>query len=97
MRLQRRCIDVYVSYRKAEAAGQYKHVDTTDAPVRLDAAHYAHWAAQARAWYAGVTQALDRCNGVVAHAARLLNLRRTTLVEKLRKLGIETGEVATED
>jgi len=44
-----------------------------------------------------VTQALDRSNGVVAHAARLLNLRRTTLVEKLRKLGIESGEVATED
>jgi hypothetical protein len=58
--LQRRCIDVYVSYRKAEAAGQYKHVDTTDAPVRLDAAAYAHWAAQARAWYAGVVQALAR-------------------------------------
>jgi len=44
-----------------------------------------------------VTQALDRCNGVVAHAARLLNLRRTTLVEKLRKLGLEGGELATED
>jgi sigma-54 specific flagellar transcriptional regulator A len=36
-----------------------------------------------------VQQALDRANGTVAHAARLLNLRRTTLVEKLRKLGIE--------
>jgi len=41
-----------------------------------------------------VQQALERANGTVAHAARLLNLRRTTLVEKLRKLGIET---ATED
>ncbi len=41
-----------------------------------------------------VQQALDRANGTVAHAARLLNLRRTTLVEKLRKLGIEaTTEV----
>ena len=38
-----------------------------------------------------VQQALDRANGTVAHAARLLNLRRTTLVEKLRKLGIETA------
>jgi sigma-54 dependent transcriptional regulator, flagellar regulatory protein len=37
-----------------------------------------------------VQQALERANGTVAHAARLLNLRRTTLVEKLRKLGIET-------
>jgi sigma-54 specific flagellar transcriptional regulator A len=41
-----------------------------------------------------VQQALERAHGTVAHAARLLNLRRTTLVEKLRKLGIEA---ATED
>ena len=34
-------------------------------------------------------QALERADGVVAHAATLLNLRRTTLVEKLRKYGIE--------
>ena len=38
-----------------------------------------------------VQQALERTNGTVAHAARLLNLRRTTLVEKLRKLGIEAA------
>ncbi len=35
-----------------------------------------------------VQQALTRANGVVAQAARLLNLRRTTLVERLRKLGL---------
>jgi sigma-54 dependent transcriptional regulator, flagellar regulatory protein len=35
-----------------------------------------------------ISQALQRSGGTVAHAARLLNLRRTTLVEKLRKLGI---------
>jgi sigma-54 specific flagellar transcriptional regulator A len=34
-------------------------------------------------------QALERADGVVAHAATLLNLRRTTLVEKLRKYGVE--------
>jgi sigma-54 specific flagellar transcriptional regulator A len=47
-----------------------------------------------------IEQALERANGTVAHAARLLNLRRTTLVEKLRKLGIAADsdvEVATED
>ena len=46
-----------------------------------------------------VEQALERSNGTVAHAARLLNLRRTTLVEKLRKLGMSTEavEAATED
>ncbi len=49
-----------------------------------------------------VEQALERSNGTVAHAARLLNLRRTTLVEKLRKLGMaadaaEAVESATED
>lgn len=32
-----------------------------------------------------IQQALSECNGVVAHAAKLLNMRRTTLVEKLRK------------
>jgi sigma-54 dependent transcriptional regulator, flagellar regulatory protein len=46
-----------------------------------------------------VEQALERSNGTVAHAARLLNLRRTTLVEKLRKLGMaaDTAEAVTED
>jgi sigma-54 specific flagellar transcriptional regulator A len=32
-----------------------------------------------------IKQALEECKGVVAHAAKLLNMRRTTLVEKLRK------------
>lgn len=32
-----------------------------------------------------IRQALERSRGVVASAARLLSLRRTTLVEKLRK------------
>jgi sigma-54 specific flagellar transcriptional regulator A len=44
-----------------------------------------------------VLQALERSDGVVAHAARLLNLRRTTLVEKLRKLGLLAAVLATED
>jgi len=35
-----------------------------------------------------IRQSLDRTAGVVAQAARLLGLRRTTLVEKLRKYGI---------
>jgi sigma-54 specific flagellar transcriptional regulator A len=46
-----------------------------------------------------IEQALQRSNGTVAHAARLLNLRRTTLVEKMRKLDMEStaGEYAPED
>jgi sigma-54 dependent transcriptional regulator, flagellar regulatory protein len=43
-----------------------------------------------------IEQALERTQGTVAHAARLLNLRRTTLVERLRKLGILGGPDATE-
>jgi sigma-54 specific flagellar transcriptional regulator A len=43
-----------------------------------------------------IEQALERTQGTVAHAARLLNLRRTTLVERLRKLGILGGPGATE-
>ena len=37
--------------------------------------------------HALIRQALSRSGGTVAHAARLLGLRRTTLVEKLRKFG----------
>ena len=35
-----------------------------------------------------IRQALAECNGVVAHAAKRLNMRRTTLVEKLRKFDL---------
>ena len=35
-----------------------------------------------------IRQALERSGGVVAHAAKLLNTRRTTLVEKLRKYSL---------
>ena len=41
-----------------------------------------------------IEQALERSNGTVAHAARLLGLRRTTLVEKLRKLGLVSADAA---
>ena len=36
-----------------------------------------------------IRQALQECNGVVAHAAKRLNMRRTTLVEKLRKIDVQ--------
>lgn len=36
-----------------------------------------------------IEQALSRSDGVVAQAARLLALRRTTLIEKMRRYGIE--------
>ncbi|WP_442684347.1 sigma-54 dependent transcriptional regulator [Stenotrophomonas sp. JC08] len=42
-----------------------------------------------------INQALERTQGVVAHAAQLLGLRRTTLVEKLRKYGIEREQTET--
>jgi sigma-54 specific flagellar transcriptional regulator A len=45
-----------------------------------------------------IEQALQRSRGTVAQAARLLNLRRTTLVEKMRKLGMPgSGELPPED
>ncbi|MFC1665942.1 helix-turn-helix domain-containing protein, partial [Pseudomonadota bacterium] len=40
-----------------------------------------------------IQQALDEASGVVAHAAKLLNVRRTTLVEKLRKYGFNQGSM----
>ena len=39
-----------------------------------------------------IRQALERTDGVVARAARLLKVRRTTLVEKLRKYGLQSSE-----
>ena len=45
-----------------------------------------------------IRQALQQSGGVVAHAAPLLGLRRTTLLEKLRKYGIgRGGEAAVEE
>jgi sigma-54 dependent transcriptional regulator, flagellar regulatory protein len=43
-----------------------------------------------------IEQALERAHGTVAHAARLLNLRRTTLVERLRRLGMLPGSNTTD-
>jgi len=43
-----------------------------------------------------IVQALDEAGGVVAHAAKRLNMRRTTLVEKLRKYGLQRVETVTE-
>jgi len=42
-----------------------------------------------------IRQALDDCDGVVAHAAKKLKMRRTTLVEKLRKYGLHRGHELT--
>jgi sigma-54 specific flagellar transcriptional regulator A len=40
-----------------------------------------------------IQQALDETNGVVAHAAKRLNMRRTTLVEKMRKHDIQRPDL----
>lgn len=39
-----------------------------------------------------IAQALDEADGIVAHAAKLLGMRRTTLVEKMRKYGLQRSE-----
>ncbi|TXH06021.1 MAG: sigma-54-dependent Fis family transcriptional regulator [Nevskiaceae bacterium] len=44
-----------------------------------------------------IRQALQQANGVVAHAAKLLNTRRTTLVEKLRKYGLQRDDACEVD
>ena len=45
--------------------------------------------------YSLIKQALDDANGIVAHAAKRLQMRRTTLVEKMRKYGLQRQEQAT--
>ncbi len=42
-----------------------------------------------------IKQALDESDNIVAHAAKLLHMRRTTLVEKMRKYGLHRAEQAT--
>jgi sigma-54 specific flagellar transcriptional regulator A len=42
-----------------------------------------------------IKQALDDADGIVAHAANRLGLRRTTLVEKLRKYGLQRIDEVT--
>ncbi len=42
--------------------------------------------------YSLIKQALDEADGVVAHAAKRLSMRRTTLVEKMRKFGLQRQE-----
>ena len=42
-----------------------------------------------------IRQALDESEGVVAHAAKRLSMRRTTLVEKLRKYGLQRAHEST--
>jgi sigma-54 specific flagellar transcriptional regulator A len=44
-----------------------------------------------------IRQALVASQGVVARAAKLLNMRRTTLVEKLRKYNLDRGSMAIVD
>jgi sigma-54 specific flagellar transcriptional regulator A len=39
-----------------------------------------------------IHSALEKADGVVAHAASLLKMRRTTLVEKMRKYNIRRGD-----
>lgn len=43
-----------------------------------------------------IKQALEESGGVVAHAAKRLKMRRTTLVEKLRKYGLQRTEALSE-
>ncbi|WP_373052922.1 sigma-54 dependent transcriptional regulator [Thioalkalivibrio sp.] len=44
-----------------------------------------------------IRRALDESDGVVAHAAKRLGMRRTTLVEKIRKFGIARPEDVPEN
>ena len=42
-----------------------------------------------------ISEALKESSGTVAHAARLLHVRRTTLVEKLRKYGLQKSDISS--
>jgi sigma-54 dependent transcriptional regulator, flagellar regulatory protein len=48
----------------------------------------------AQAEVALITQALEASNGTIAESARLLGLKRTTLVEKLKRMGLKAANEA---
>lgn len=78
------------------AAAQARHIPA-HAPIRVGTTVQGHLPSEgldlrdhmANIELSLINEALERTHGVVAHAAQLLGLRRTTLVEKLRKYGIE--------
>jgi len=58
-------------------------------PSNLSAVQLKSLLAEAEA--ALITDALAASNGTIAHSARLLGLKRTTLVEKMRRLGLSAA------
>jgi sigma-54 specific flagellar transcriptional regulator A len=87
--------DLPVTYRRGlvwqEAGGQTVPVDdpARSIAVRLPAEGVDLKALLHSVETTYIRQALERTDGVVARAARLLKLRRTTLLEKLRRYDIE--------
>jgi len=74
----------------------------TAAPAPADAARFHPDGLDLKRYLADVEQsliqrALDEADGVVARAAELLKLRRTTLVEKMRKYGLRAVEPEDSD
>lgn len=64
-------------------------------PERQDAAFRTLAEAREAAERAQILAALDRCEGRVAEAAKLLDVSRTTLWEKMQKLGLRRSEIRT--
>jgi len=67
--LQRRMLDVYVSYCKVARINQYKTADTTDVPIRLWADAFEIWANESRAWYREVMSLLEAAGTPALHAS----------------------------
>jgi sigma-54 specific flagellar transcriptional regulator A len=79
--------------RERAHLGAAAEPELADARVEVALGEAAGRGADLREHLAGIEialirQALARADGVVAHAAKILKLQRTTLVEKLRKYGM---------
>jgi sigma-54 specific flagellar transcriptional regulator A len=101
-RLEARRFDVQAGEELVEVArtvaapiGPAATVDVCDVPEPADALPSEGMDLRAHLYaieHRLISEALERSGGTVAQAARLLNLRRTTLVEKLRKFGYAESE-----
>ncbi len=62
------------------------------APVRLPGAGLDLKEHLSQLEFSLIRQALEEADGIVAHAAKRLSMRRTTLVEKMKKFGLQRQE-----
>lgn len=87
-------VDIETKIREESASSVTSSVEPADitTPVRLPGAGLDLKEHLSQLEFSLIRQALEEADGVVAHAAKRLSMRRTTLVEKMKKFGLQRQE-----